>query len=670
MAITLDSGLSLRIGDHSYIHDQTIRNPSGALTHITIGKFCSIATDLTIIGYDHHHEWITTYPFLDDGHRPNWPGTNGIPYPQEARFGSNKSRGDISIGNDVWIGYNVKLFKGVTIGNGAVIGACSLVNKSVEPYTIVAGTPARPIRKRFSDQEIEFLQKIQWWDWPEEMINRYLGYLCSSDFVELERLLSQDPVQQECENRARAEACLALADKAYSRNDLPAARDALAEGLSFTPNSLPLLTCLGNVQFQLADFDGALRSFTRAAELDPGNADLLVRVANSATRCGQTELVDQALNRSLALNSGNLDALKLAIHRALEDERYAEGAQYGFALVAANPDDTLSLLQLGKCLREINDTGSARWCYERALVNDPACELARTALSRLGGSSPVALGENLIEQASHASDAGSSRLNWSGSAEASTKKQAVSANRWDASNDAALAKKILKIVERVRPYTMVPDEAMVKTIELTLAACTMAEENDVIAECGTWKGGSSLAMILAQKEILGCVKHPVWMFDSFQGLPEPTPDDGRLAAEWREKDNPMFFNNCRVELDDVLAMMRREQIDESHFRIFKGWFNQTLEPAALELTTNNRGLALLRFDGDWYESTRDCLRWMFPLLRKGAPCIMDDYYAWDGCALALHEYFGEHRIAARLRTMPVWQGIYFWNKIRETLNDI
>ncbi len=73
---------------------------------------------------------------------------------------------------------------------------------------------------------------------------------------------------------------------------------------------------------------------------------------------------------------------------------------------------------------------------------------------------------------------------------------------------------------------------------------------------------------------------------------------------------------------------------------------------------NERGaeVALLRLDGDWYESTRDCLNWMYPKLRKGAPCIVDDYYAWDGCALALHEHARAASDAARLRTMPVLQG--------------
>jgi chloramphenicol O-acetyltransferase type B len=190
--LRLDAGLTVEIGEHSYIHDRSVRNPSGALTHLRIGKFCSIATDLTIIGYDHHHEWITTYPFLDKGVRPSWSGTEGIPYPQASEFGSNKNRGDIIIGNDVWIGYDVKLFKGIEIGDGAVIGACSLVNKSVEPYTIVAGTPARPIRKRFNDAEIAALKRMGWWHWPKELINRYMPLLCSSRISELESQLEQD----------------------------------------------------------------------------------------------------------------------------------------------------------------------------------------------------------------------------------------------------------------------------------------------------------------------------------------------------------------------------------------------------------------------------------------------------------------------------------------------
>ena len=217
-------------------------------------------------------------PILDDANRLLWPGTEGIPYPQAARFGSIKSRGDISIGNDVWIGYGVKIFKGVTIGNGAVIGACSLVNKSVEPYTIAAGTPARPIRKRFSESEIAVLEKIRWWDWPLEMINRHMPLLCSANFAELERAWENDPLRDPAAVRDRAGEFLVVAEAACARNDLPA----------------------------------AVAAFQRAVELRPNDADLRFRLASAALLCDQTEVFEQALRRTLELDPTNASALRLA----------------------------------------------------------------------------------------------------------------------------------------------------------------------------------------------------------------------------------------------------------------------------------------------------------------------------------------------------------------------
>ena len=314
-----------------------------------------------------------------------WPGTQGIPYayPQAPEFGSNKNRGDIIIGNDVWIGYGVKLFKGITLGNGAVIGACSLVNKSIEPYTIAAGIPARPIRKRFTADEIAILEQIKWWDWPADLINRYMPYLCSSRIAELQAALEPDAAFQQFQNKGRAEEFLAQADAAYARNDLNAACDFLKQALACSPESTEFLVCLGNVQFQLERHGEALESFKRASELKPNDSDILVRLAKAAVRCNASELFERALAQTLKINPKNPHALRLAANRDFENGCFTEAARQFCSLLPENPRDLLLLLQLGKCLRAFRDFASARWCYERALEIDPANAIAREVLAGL-----------------------------------------------------------------------------------------------------------------------------------------------------------------------------------------------------------------------------------------------------------------------------------------------
>ena len=85
------------------------------------------------------------------------------------------NKGDIVIGNDVWIGYEAVILSGVTIGDGAIIGARAVVTKDVPPYTIAGGVPAKAIRKRFSDDTVSALLKSKWWDWPEEKIQRSIS---------------------------------------------------------------------------------------------------------------------------------------------------------------------------------------------------------------------------------------------------------------------------------------------------------------------------------------------------------------------------------------------------------------------------------------------------------------------------------------------------------------
>ena len=147
---------------------------SGATYHS--GNFCSIGDNVTIyLGGNHRSDWVTTYPF---GHifRDTFNTFNGIGHPS--------TKGDVIIGNDVWIGNNVTIMSGITIGDGAVIANSSHVVKNVEAYSIVGGNPATHIRYRFTKEQIEALLKIQWWNWEDAKINRYVPLLCSGNIDE------------------------------------------------------------------------------------------------------------------------------------------------------------------------------------------------------------------------------------------------------------------------------------------------------------------------------------------------------------------------------------------------------------------------------------------------------------------------------------------------------
>ena len=137
---------------------------------LKVGAYCSIASRVTILlGGNHRTDWITTFPF------PQFRKT-----PETVRTAS-KTKGDVIIGNDVWIGLGATILSGVTIGDGAVLGACSVVTKNVPPYAVVGGNAAKVIRMRFSESEISFLSSIQWWNWSQDLVNEAMPHLLSSD---------------------------------------------------------------------------------------------------------------------------------------------------------------------------------------------------------------------------------------------------------------------------------------------------------------------------------------------------------------------------------------------------------------------------------------------------------------------------------------------------------
>jgi virginiamycin A acetyltransferase len=145
---------------------------------LIIGKFCMIASNVSFImnGANHLTDAISSYPFAIFGKA--WQNAMDQKlYP---------SKGNTIIGNDVWIGYNVKIMPGITIGDGAIIATNSTVTKNVDPYTIVGGNPAKEIKKRFPEATIKKLLKIKWWDWDIEKITRNITKLTQNDIENLE----------------------------------------------------------------------------------------------------------------------------------------------------------------------------------------------------------------------------------------------------------------------------------------------------------------------------------------------------------------------------------------------------------------------------------------------------------------------------------------------------
>jgi Hexapeptide repeat of succinyl-transferase len=164
------------VGRYTFGEPQ-IPNFAGADVSVEIGSFCSIAANvMLLLGGGHDTSCVSTWPIRE---------VFGLPGQYEHH---PVYRGPTVIGNDVWIGRDAIILDGITIGHGAVIGTRAVVTKDVRPYAVVAGVPAREIRRRFTDEEVDALLEIGWWDWPIEKIIREAGALNGADINEfLER---------------------------------------------------------------------------------------------------------------------------------------------------------------------------------------------------------------------------------------------------------------------------------------------------------------------------------------------------------------------------------------------------------------------------------------------------------------------------------------------------
>jgi virginiamycin A acetyltransferase len=164
-----------KIGKYTYGRPTIMQWGEGA--SLKIGKYCSIASNVIImLGGEHRFHWISAYPF------------NKIFKENAHLVGHPYSKGNIVIGNDVWIGTGAIILSGVEIGNGAIIGAGSVVRKRVPSYSVTAGNPAEVLLYRFNKETINKLEEIAWWDWPESKVKEMASILMSdkiSSFMDM-----------------------------------------------------------------------------------------------------------------------------------------------------------------------------------------------------------------------------------------------------------------------------------------------------------------------------------------------------------------------------------------------------------------------------------------------------------------------------------------------------
>ena len=159
-----------------------------------------------------------------------------------------------------------------------------------------------------------------------------------------------------------------------------------------------------------------------------------------------------------------------------------------------------------------------------------------------------------------------------------------------------------------------------------------------VVECGVWRGG----MIAAIAQAFGKDRNYV-LFDSFEGLPQAKAIDGKLAIEWQQDTTSLiYFDNCTAEIKWAQEAMQKS--GATNVSINRGWFTNTLPNYSA-----TEPIAVLRLDGDWYDSTMDCLVHLYPKVASGGIIVIDDYYIWDGCSKAVHDYLSQNESSARIK---------------------
>jgi O-methyltransferase len=195
------------------------------------------------------------------------------------------------------------------------------------------------------------------------------------------------------------------------------------------------------------------------------------------------------------------------------------------------------------------------------------------------------------------------------------------------------------LYKKYKIFTMIPYHQFYEN--LLLCELYKNKIKGSIVECGAWRGG----MIASLVEILGNTQQ-FYVFDSFEGLPEATEIDGEAAIQWQnDKAGAMYFDNCKAEIEYAESAMKLA--NAQNYKLVKGWFSETLPNYNI-----SEGIGILRLDSDWYDSTITCLNHLYPLVNKGGLIIIDDYYTWDGCSKAIHDYLSANKLTERIFSTP------------------
>lgn len=186
------------------------------------------------------------------------------------------------------------------------------------------------------------------------------------------------------------------------------------------------------------------------------------------------------------------------------------------------------------------------------------------------------------------------------------------------------------IYRKYHDFTLVPKR---KAIANLLLCLEQAPPTGCIVECGVWRGGMSAALA---DVLRGRV---FYLFDSFEGMPPPRDIDGKAALDFQRDENAKSV----LRVDQTFAEKAMRMSSAKTFHLTKGWFKETL--GGLKLP---EPIAVLRLDGDWYDSTIECLNNLYPQVMPGGLIILDDYFTFEGCSRAVHDYLSKYQTGDRI----------------------